>query len=32
VLSACSSLIAVVEVDGSPVVQFSHFSVEAVLT
>jgi hypothetical protein len=25
VLSACSSLIAVVNVDGSPVVQFSHF-------
>ena len=32
VLSACSSLIAVVEVDGSPVVQFSHFSVEEFLT
>jgi ankyrin repeat protein len=32
VLSACSSLIAVVEVDGSPVVQFSHFSVKEFLT
>jgi ankyrin repeat protein len=32
VLSACSSLIAVVEVDDSPVVQFSHFSVKEFLT
>jgi ankyrin repeat protein len=32
VLSACSSLIAVVDVDGSPVVQFSHFSVKEYLT
>src|SRR5712671_5290789 len=32
VLSACSSLIAVVNVDGSPVVQFSHFSVKEFLT
>jgi ankyrin repeat protein len=32
VLSACSSLIAVVDVDGSPVVQFSHFSVKEFLT
>jgi len=32
VLSACSSLIAVVEVDSSPVVQFSHFSVKEFLT
>jgi ankyrin repeat protein len=31
VLSACSSLIAVVNVDGSPVVQFSHFSVKEFL-
>ena len=31
VLSACSSLIAVVNVDGSPVVQFSHFSVQEFL-
>lgn len=32
VLSTCSSLIAVVNVDGSPVVQFSHFSVKEYLT
>src|SRR5712672_3980403 len=31
VLSACSSLIAVVDVEGSPVVQFSHFSVKEFL-
>ncbi|KAH9165606.1 hypothetical protein EDB89DRAFT_2008573 [Lactarius sanguifluus] len=31
VLSTCSSLIAVVTVDGSPVVQFSHFSVQEFL-
>ena len=32
VFSACSSLITVVDVDGSPVVQFSHFSVKEFLT
>jgi ankyrin repeat protein len=32
VLSACSSLVAVVNVDGSSVVQFSHFSVREFLT
>ncbi|KAH8984375.1 hypothetical protein EDB86DRAFT_3084585 [Lactarius hatsudake] len=32
VLSACSSLVTVVDVDGSPVVQFSHFSVKEFLT
>jgi len=32
VLSACSSIIAVVNVDGCPVVQFSHFSVKEFLT
>jgi hypothetical protein len=32
VLSACSSLVAVVIDDGSRVVQFSHFSVEEFLT
>jgi len=32
VLSACSSLITVVNVDGSPIVQFSHFSVKEFLT
>jgi len=32
VLSACSSLLAVVDVKGSPVVQFSHFSVKEFLT
>ena len=32
VLSTCSSLIAIVNVDGSPVMQFSHFSVKEYLT
>jgi len=32
VLSACSSLITVVNVDGSQVVQFAHFSVREFLT
>jgi hypothetical protein len=32
ILSACSSLIAVVEVDASPIVQFGHFSVKEYLT
>ena len=32
VLSTCSSLITIVDVDGSPVVQFSHFSVKEYLT
>ncbi|KAH9015195.1 NACHT domain-containing protein [Lactarius pseudohatsudake] len=32
VLSACSSLVTVVDVDGSAVVQFSHFSVKEFLT
>src|SRR5882762_2101326 len=32
VLSACSSLLAVVGVEGSPVLQFSHFSVKEFLT
>ena len=32
VLSACSSLITVVNIDGSPMVQFSHFSVKEFLT
>ena len=32
VLSTCSSLISVVNLDGSPVVQFSHFSVKEFLT
>ena len=31
-LSACSSLIAIVQVGDSPVVQFSHFSVKEFLT
>ena len=31
-VSACSSLIAIVQVDGSRVVQFSHFSVKEFLT
>ena len=31
VFSACSSLIAIVNVNGSPVVQFSHFSVKEFL-
>jgi ankyrin repeat protein len=32
VLSTCSSLIAIVNMDGSPVMQFSHFSVKEYLT
>jgi ankyrin repeat protein len=32
VLSACSSLLAVVDVKGSPIIQFSHFSVKEFLT
>jgi len=32
VLSTCSSLISVVNVNGSPLVQFSHFSVKEFLT
>ena len=32
VLSACSSLIAIIDVDNCPVVQFSHFSVKEFLT
>jgi ankyrin repeat protein len=32
VLSTCSSLIAIVDVDGSAVMQFSHFSVKEYLT
>jgi ankyrin repeat protein len=32
VLSTCSSLITVVNVDGSPVMEFSHFSVKEYLT
>jgi hypothetical protein len=32
VLSICSSLLAVVNVDGSPVIQFAHFSVKEYLT
>ena len=32
VLSTCSSLIAIVNVGGSPVMQFSHFSVKEYLT
>ena len=32
VLSACSSLITIVNVNGSPVVQFAHFSVKEFLT
>ena len=32
VLSTCSSLVAVIDVDGSPVMQFSHFSVKEYLT
>jgi hypothetical protein len=32
VLSTCSSLISVVNMDGSPVVQFAHFSVKEFLT
>jgi ankyrin repeat protein len=32
ILSTCSSLIMIVDVDGSPVVQFSHFSVKEYLS
>jgi len=32
VLSTCSSLLAIVDVDGSKVIQFSHFSVKEYLT
>jgi hypothetical protein len=32
VMSTCSSLLAVVNVDGSPVIQFAHFSVKEYLT
>ena len=32
VLSTCSSLITIVDVEGSPVIQFSHFSVKEYLT
>jgi ankyrin repeat protein len=32
VLSTCSSLVAIVNADGSPVMQFSHFSVKEYLT
>jgi ankyrin repeat protein len=32
VLSTCSSLISIVNVDGPPVIQFSHFSVKEYLT
>ena len=32
VLSTCSSLIAIMNVDGSPEIQFSHFSVKEYLT
>jgi ankyrin repeat protein len=32
VRSTCSSLLAIVDVDGSPVIQFSHFSVKEYLT
>jgi ankyrin repeat protein len=32
VLSACSSLVIVVNVDRSPIIQFSHFSVQEFLT
>ena len=32
ILSICSSLLAVVNVDGSPVIQFAHFSVKEYLT
>jgi ankyrin repeat protein len=32
VLSTCSSLLAMVEVEGSPIIQFSHFSVREFLT
>jgi len=32
VLSTCSSLITIVNIDGSPIIQFSHFSVKEFLT
>jgi hypothetical protein len=32
VISACSSLIAIVDREGSQIIQFSHFSVEEYLT
>jgi ankyrin repeat protein len=32
VLSTCSSLLAIVDVNGSPVIQFAHFSVKEYLT
>ena len=32
VLSTCSSLVTIINVDGSPVMQFSHFSVKEYLT
>ncbi len=32
ILSACSSLVTVVKIDGSPIVQFAHFSVKEYLT
>ena len=32
VLSACSSLLSIVDVEGFPVIQFSHFSVKEFLT
>jgi len=32
VLSTCSTLLALVSIDGSPVIQFSHFSVREFLT
>jgi ankyrin repeat protein len=32
VLSTCSSLLAVINVDGSPAIQFAHFSVKEYLT
>ena len=32
VLSTCSSLVTVINVDGSPVIEFSHFSVKEYLT
>jgi ankyrin repeat protein len=32
VLSTCSSLLAIVDIDGSPFIQFSHFSVKEYLT
>jgi ankyrin repeat protein len=32
VLSICSSLLAIVDIDGSPVVRFAHFSIKEYLT